>query len=130
MADAIAKRPLTLIPQAWPGSDFIQDRAFGQHRDRAAEYAASILHRGIRETCGCDGCGAEVDIAELARVVQVGLDLLIMSFAQAEGMETDGGTKYANLRAYWGIHLNTNVQSWAGSRPRNASGFRRLAQAQ
>lgn len=62
--------------------------------------------------------GAEVDIAELARVVQVGLDLLIMSFAQAEGMETDGGTKYANLRAYWGIHLNTNVQSWAGSRPR------------
>jgi len=118
VADAIGKRPLTLIPQAWPGSDFMQIEHLGSTAIVRLNTQHPFYTEVYSKLVDAMEAGEELDVAELARVVQVGLDILIMSFAQAEGVETDGAAKYANLRAYWGIHLNTNVQSWANSRPR------------
>ncbi len=62
---------------------------------------------------------------ELARLTQVGLDLLILSFARAEGMHRDATEYYADLRTNWGLHLKKHgprVESHLGSRVHGLEG--------
>lgn len=51
----------------------------------------------------------------LARLAQVGLDLLILAYARAEGMRSDATEHYADLRTSWGLHLKNMVQEWKNS---------------
>ena len=51
----------------------------------------------------------------LARLAQVGLDLLILSFARAEGMRADATDYYSDLRTSWGVHLKNMIQEWKKS---------------
>ena len=112
-AEAIKSRPLTFVPKAWPGSDFIQIEHLGstggivqlntQHPFYTEVY--SKLVEAMEPS-------AEVDVINLARLVQVGLDLLILSYAQAEAVEKEADAKYANLRTLWGLHLKNNIQHW------------------
>jgi len=113
---AILKRPVNVVPKAWPGSEFVQIEHLGttaivylntQHPFYTEVYA--------RLTEAMQG-GSDTPAAELARSVQIGLDLLLLSYAQAEGMEKDADQRYQDLRTYWGTHLKNNVQQWVGVR--------------
>lgn len=119
VAEAILGRPVTVVPQAWPGSDFMQIEHLGttaivrlntQHAFYTEVYAK--LTDAMRP-------GEDTAAAELARRIQTGLDLLLLSYAQAEGVEKDADEKYQDLKTYWGIHLKNNVQQWV--KPRTAN---------
>ena len=115
VAKEMMKRPLSFVPQAWPGNDFIQI----DHLGETAIVRLNTQHPFYTEVYSklvdaMEGRG-DGDPVELARLVQVGLDLLLSSYAQAESVEEDAEEKYANLRTYWGLHLKNNVQKWTKS---------------
>jgi len=56
--------------------------------------------------------GESTENGSIARLSQVGLDLLILAYARAEGMRKDPDTYYSDLRSYWGVHLKNMVQEW------------------
>src|SRR5205823_1431056 len=108
-------RPVNIVPQSWPGGDFIHIDHLGatavvkintQHPFYTQVYARLVaaLEPGVDPAA-----------AELARAVRVGIDLLLMSYAQAEGVEKEADKKYAGLRSYWGTILKNNIQEWGES---------------
>jgi hypothetical protein len=59
--------------------------------------------------------GESDENGSLARTAQVGLDLLILAYARAEGMRKDADNYYSDLRTYWAVHLKNMVQEWKKS---------------
>jgi|GEM_PF-1432346 len=117
--EAITSRPLSIVPRAWPGGEFLQIEHLGGNAIVYLNTQHPFYAEVYSKLVNAMDPGAEVNIPALARLIQVGLDLLLLSYAQAEGVEKDADEKYANLRGYWGIHLKTNVQQWARTQPEN-----------
>jgi hypothetical protein len=112
----IRSRPVTIIPQNWPGGEWLEVEHLGSlalvklnmrhpfYREVYAKLLAAIAN-GQAE-------GATPDASAVARLAQVGLDLLILSYARAEGMRSDPSDYYSDLRSYWSVHLKNMVQEW------------------
>lgn len=112
LVETMLSRPINVVPQAWPGGDFISVEHLGstalvrlntQHPFYTQVYAKLIDPK------------ADADPAELARVARVGIDLLLASYAQAEATDKEPERKYGTLRSYWGTILKNNVQGWGDS---------------
>jgi hypothetical protein len=112
----IRKRPVTIIPQSWPGNELLEIDHLGStalvklnmrhpfYREVYAKLLAEIER--AREADPVTGEGA------IARLAQVGLDLLILAYARAEGMRENATEYYSDLRSYWSVHLKNMVQEW------------------
>ena len=59
-----------------------------------------------------EAAGNGTEESSLARLSLVGLDLLVLAYARAEGMHPNPTTHYSDLRSYWSIHLKNMVQEW------------------
>jgi hypothetical protein len=109
LAEAMLKRPVSVFPQAWPGGDFITVEHLGTtaivRLNTQHPFYTQVYSRLVDAT-------ATDDPVELARVARVGLDLLLMSYAQAEALEKEPERKYGTLRTYWGTILKNNIQEW------------------
>ena len=68
-----------------------------------ASKAAGVLKPGVGngETYRLN----EEQLQRLARVVHIGLDLLIVAYAKAESMDPNPEEKYGDLRTQWGMFL-------------------------
>ena len=120
--------PFSIIDDHWPGNEFFSTEHLGEntivtynnrHPFFAKIYsrvlAAAGLHNDESET---KSSLTPEKLAELAQVVQVGLDLLIVAYAKAEAMD-DPRTEvereqrkqiYDTLRTQWGLFLSQMVQ--------------------
>ena len=114
--EEIRKRPVTIVPQSWHGSELFEI----DHLGTTAIVKLNMRHPFYREVYGkllaeierspaTDGADGEGSVARLA---QVGLDLLILAYARAEGMHVDATQHYGDLRTYWSVHLKNLVQEW------------------
>ena len=114
--EEIRNRPFTLISEGWPGSEMVEIEHLGSN----AIVKLNMRHPFYREVYSplvakveaALADGAPDDEKSLARLAQVGLDLLILSYARAEGMRKDGTEYYADLRTNWGVHLKNMIQEW------------------
>lgn len=113
--DEIRRRPLTIVPQSWPGHELIEV----DHLGPTALVRINMRHPFYREIYSKLLPSADAPQAEpggtdgtMARLAQVGLDLLILAYARAEGMHPDATEYYSNLRSYWSMHLKNMVQDW------------------
>ncbi|HTU22604.1 MAG TPA: ATP-binding protein [Gemmataceae bacterium] len=112
----IRNRPVIIVPQSWPGSELLEV----EHLGSTAIVKLNVRHPFYREVYAKllaaieqpqpdDALNGHGGIAQLA---QVGLDLLILAYARAEGMRTDACEYYSDLRSYWSVHLKNMVQEW------------------
>lgn len=110
----IRSRPFTIIPASWPGSDFIEI----QHLGNAGIIKLNTQHAFYREVYGPLIEQVQKEVVEgvkeksNARRAQVGLDLLIMAYAGAEGMHPHASEHYADLRSYWSVNLKNLITTW------------------
>ncbi len=115
--EQIRNRPFTLIPEGWPGSeifdiDHLGSNALVKLNMRHPFYQQ--VYRPLVEKVDASQNGSENE-RSLARLAQVGLDILILAYARAEGMRSDATEHYADLRTNWGLHLKNMVQEWKNS---------------
>lgn len=114
--EEIRKRPFTLLSEGFPGSEMFDIDHLGDN----AIVKLNMRHPFYREVYGPliakvestkENDSSEAEKA-LARMAQVGLDLLILSYARAEGMRKDADKFYADLRTGWGMHMKNMVEEW------------------
>lgn len=115
----IRERPVTIVPESFAGNELFEIEHLGstaivrlnmRHPFYREVYAKLLTEIERERTAGeTPGKGS------VARLAQVGLDLLILAYARAEGMRKDPDTYYSDLRSYWGIHLKNMVQEWKKS---------------
>ena len=111
----IRKRPLTIVPETWPGNEFVEIEHLGStaivklnmRHPFYGEVYAKLLSEV--ERAQVDGTS---EVSAIARLAQVGLDLLILSYARAEGMREDANEYYSDLRTHWSVHLKNMIQEW------------------
>ena len=104
------------MPQSWPGAELLEV----DHLGSTALVKLNMRHPFYREVYAklladieqVQADGNESGDGGIARLAQVGLDLLILAYARAEGMRTDASDYYSDLRSYWSVHLKNMVQEW------------------
>jgi hypothetical protein len=116
VVEALLSRPISIVPQAWPGSDFMTVEHLGSTAIVRLNTAHPFYVQFYAKLLAAAKPDADPNTASLARTAQVGLDILLMSYAQAEGLEKDAEEKYGGLRSYWGNILKNNIQTWTRSK--------------
>lgn len=115
LAETMLKRPVNVVPQSWPGGEFITVEHLGTTAIVRLNTQHPFYTHVYAKLVAAAKPGADVSAADLAQAVRVGLDLLLLSYAQAEGVEKDADRKYSGLRSYWGTILKNNIQEWGQS---------------
>ena len=115
----IRTRPFTLLSEGWPGSEMFEIDHLGSNAIVKLNMRHPFYREVYRPLLDCVekalADGVSDDDRELARLAQVGLDLLILSYARAEGMHENATEHYSDLRTNWGLHLKNMVQEWRKS---------------
>lgn len=114
--DQIRRRPFTVVAASWPGSEIFEIEHLGSNvivklNMRHPFYQA--VYRPLLDRLDAMSADSHSEEErELARLTQTGLDLLILSYARAEGMHANGSEHYSDLRTQWGMYLKNMVQEW------------------
>jgi hypothetical protein len=128
MKERLRTLPFSIVDAQWPGKDFIEIEHLGQntivklnkrHPFFTRIYSPVLKAAGV-QVGGAEGGTKSVRLTEeelqsLARSVQMGLDLLIMSYAKAESMHPDPDTQYGDLRTQWGLFMYNMIQRMDGT---------------
>ena len=117
--------PFSIVDMQWPGKEFIDIEHLGtntivklnnRHPFFTKIYSQVLKAAGHLRSAG-DPTGnepqqvmSEEEVRRLARVVHVGLDLLIFAYAKAESMDANPDEKYGDLRTQWGMYLYNTLQ--------------------
>jgi hypothetical protein len=122
--ERLSSLPFTIVDTQWPGKEFIEIEHLGantivklnkRHPFFTRIYAPILKAAGVQ----MGGSGerevkdvklTEEELQEVARSVQIGLDLLIMAYAKAESMNPDPDERYGDLRTQWGMFLYNMIQ--------------------
>jgi len=120
--ERLKQLPFSIVDMQWPGKEFVQIEHLGtntivklnnKHPFFTRIYAPVLKAAGV-----LDGKkeGVEAlqptpeEFKQMARLLHVGLDLLILAYAKAESMDTDPEEKYGDLRSHWGMFLYNMIQ--------------------
>jgi hypothetical protein len=114
MEAEIKNLPLKIVPQEFPGNEFIEvdhlgDTALVRVNTRHAFYQ-QVYNKLVAAVEKQEDVG-EAGVAT-AKLAQMGIDLLLLAYARAEGMDPNPGEKYSDLRTYWGINLKAMINEW------------------
>jgi hypothetical protein len=109
--EEITRLPLKIVPQEFPGNEFIEidhlgDTALVRLNTRHSFYRE--VYNKLLEATEKEGETNNGD-ASIAKLAQVGIDLLLLAYARAEGMDPNPEEKYSDLRTYWGVNLKTMI---------------------
>jgi hypothetical protein len=119
--------PLSIVDMQWPGKEFIQIEHLGtntivklnnKHPFFTKIYAPVLKGAGAlngKKEEGQETLPTPEEFQQMARLLHVGLDLLILAYAKAESMETDPEEKYGDLRSHWGMFLYNMIQKMPGA---------------
>jgi len=114
--------PFSIIDDQWPGNEFFSTEHLGEntivtynnkHPFFAKIYSKVLAAAGLHADSESADSGIKPErLAEMARIVQIGLDLLIVAYAKAEAMDDDDKNQelYSVLRTQWGLFLSQMVQ--------------------
>jgi hypothetical protein len=122
--------PFSIVDMQWPGKEFIEIEHLGantivklnnRHPFFTKIYSQVLKAAGVLRAS--DGSLSAEDqpqkvsqeeLQQLARVVHLGLDLLIFAYAKAESMDPNPEEKYGDLRTQWGMFLYNTLQKVSG----------------
>lgn len=116
--------PFSIVDTQWPGKEFIHIEHLGtniivklnnKHPFFTRIYSPVLKAAGLMASQGGNGKQmpqlTEEELQSTARLVHVGLDLLILAYAKAESMDQDPDETYGNLRTQWGMFLYNLIQN-------------------
>jgi hypothetical protein len=117
----IKELPVSIVDTQWPGKEFIHIEHLGKntivklnnkHPFFTKIYAPVLKAAGILDAKneGEEQLTVE-EFRQTARMLHVGLDLLIYAYAKAESMDPDPEEKYGDLRMEWGKFLYNLIQA-------------------
>ncbi|MFG2956391.1 ATP-binding protein [Streptomyces sp. NPDC048291] len=104
--EQIESKPITLLDLQWPGKELFDI----EHLNSKSIVKLNHRHTFFREVYnplkkvadnGADGMAPE-DMMDLARRAEEAIDLLLMAYARAEGMDRDP-EQFDQLRSHWGM---------------------------
>lgn len=114
--EQIRNRPFTVLAEGWPGSEIVEIEHLGSNAivrlNMRHPFYQQVYRPLVERIDAAQRPNASEEERAIARLAQVGLDLLILSYARAEGMRSDATDYYADLRTGWGLHLKNMVQEW------------------
>ncbi|HEY2933109.1 MAG TPA: ATP-binding protein [Acidobacteriota bacterium] len=113
--------PFSIIDDQWPGNEFFSTEHLGEkiivtynnkHPFFSKIYAKVLAAARLHSDDTTRGAMTEEELGEIARIVQIGLDLLIVAYAKGEAMDDDKANQelYSTLRTQWGLSLSQMVQ--------------------
>lgn len=122
--ERLKQLPFSIVDMQWPGKEFVQIEHLGtntivklnnKHPFFTRIYAPVLKVAGALDgKKGKEEGQAPLPTAEefqqMARLLHVGLDLLILAYAKAESMDVDPEEKYGDLRSHWGMFLYNMIQ--------------------
>ena len=120
--DRLKQLPFSIVDMQWPGKEFFQIEHLGtntivklnnKHPFFTRIYAPVLKAAGALDGKKEDGPVTPPTAEEfqhVARLLHVGLDLLILAYAKAESMDTEPEEKYGDLRSHWGMFLYNMIQ--------------------
>jgi hypothetical protein len=129
--ERVKQLPFSILDMEWPGKEFIEIDHLGANTivklNKRHPFFTKVYSKVLRATnmVPLEALEAELngsteakpsapmsedEVRSMARVVQIGLDLLIVAYAKAESMERDPDEKYGDLRSHWGLHLYNMIQ--------------------
>jgi hypothetical protein len=120
----IEQLPFSIIDMQWPGKEFIEIEHLGsntivklnnRHPFFTKIYSPVLKASGMLSKLGAETGQvpnnlSEKELQRLARVIQVGLDLLIVAYAKAESMDENPEQRYGDLRTQWGMFLYNMIE--------------------
>jgi hypothetical protein len=115
LVETMLSRPVNVVPQSWPGGEFITVEHLGSTAIVRINTQHPFYTRVYAKLVDAAKPGADVSAADLALIARVGLDLLLLCYAQAEGVHKDADRQFSGLRSYWGTILKNNIQEWGQS---------------
>jgi hypothetical protein len=123
LKERLKSLPFSIIDMQWPGKEFIEIEHLGsntvvklnnRHPFFTKIYSPVLKAAGLLTAApNAEGNGAkltEEELQRLARIVHVGLDLLMVSYAKAESMSDSPDQQYSDLRTQWGMFLFNYIQ--------------------
>jgi len=119
LRERLRTMPFSILDDQWPGNEFFSTEHLGEntivtynnkHPFFAKIYSKILAAAGL--SGDTSGTMSAEKLASIARVVQIGLDLLIVAYAKAEAMDDDADNAYLynTLRTQWGLFLSQMVQ--------------------
>lgn len=121
----LQEMPFSIVDMQWPGKEFIEIEHLGVNTivklnnrhpfftkiySQVLKAAGHLRAAGASEGDESQAVMTEEEIRRLARVVHLGLDLLIFAYAKAESMDPNPDDKYGDLRTQWGMYLFNTLQ--------------------
>jgi hypothetical protein len=126
--DRMKSLPFSIVDMQWPGKEFIEVEHLGsntiiklnnRHPFFTKIYSPVLKAAGVLKTNSGNGDDgerlSEEEVQKLARMVHVGLDLLLVAYAKAESMIEDPENQYGDLRTHWGMFLHNMVEQLPAS---------------
>ena len=107
----ISEQPITIIPETWPGQEFIEIKHLGSNVLVRLNMSHPFYTEVYAKLVAAERQDDDEPGKEMARIVRNGLDLLIVAFARAEGQYEDT-SQFDNLRTHWGLELRDLIQHW------------------
>ena len=113
--------PFSIVDDQWPGNEFFSTEHLGEntiitynnkHPFFEKVYSKVLAAAALRMNPeGSDQEGPTEKLAEMARIVQTGLDLMIVAYAKAEAMDDSQESQelHSVLRTQWGLFLSQMV---------------------
>lgn len=120
--ERLKQLPFSIVDMQWPGKEFIQIEHLGtntivklnnKHPFFTRIYSPVLKAAGILDGSkdpAKDSLPTPQEFQQMARLLHVGLDLLILAYAKAESMEADPEERYGDLRGHWGMFLYNMIQ--------------------
>jgi hypothetical protein len=129
--DRVKQLPFSILDLEWHGKEFIEIEHLGQNTiiklNKRHPFFTKVYSKVLKATnmvplealeAELAGDGApkaiapmtEDEVRGMARIVQIGLDLLLVAYAKAESMDRDPDEKYGDLRSHWGLFLYNLIQ--------------------
>ncbi len=120
--ERLKQLPFSIVDMQWPGKEFIQIEHLGtntvvklnnKHPFFTRIYSPVLKAAGVLDS---KNGSAELsqptaeEFKQMARLLHVGLDLLILAYAKGESMAADPEEKYGDLRGHWGMFLYNMIQ--------------------
>jgi len=111
----IEGQPITMIPESWPGQEFIEIKHLGSNSLVRINMQHPFYTEVYAKLVAAEKQDEDKEAQEMARVVRSGIDLLIIGYARAEGQYEDDviARFFDSFKTNWGLELRDLIQHWS-----------------
>jgi hypothetical protein len=111
----IENQPITMIPETWPGKEFIDIKHLGSNSLVRLNMQHPFYTDVYAKLVAAEKTDGDEKTKELAGVIRLGIDLLIMGYARAEGQYEDSviAQFFDSFKTNWGLEVRDLIQHWA-----------------